>query len=351
MKIVFKDEALPQTIPFSRIRTIFSFRNGIYTPIERVKLKYKERNPSLFFYHPDREYCKVVAEVDGLIPLLEEVVVGDYDLVVSSSEVDTFKLQARAKEMILADLEIGDRDRFLSVAEFETKFPNIEVIGDRSQLFVARDVTIVSRNVVFDTRGGVIVIDNETNILPFSYISGNVYVGRHSEIVNARLSYNSVIGNYCRVSGEVAATFFNDYSYKSHDGFIGNSVVGTWVNFGAMTTTSNLKNNYSEVTIKLPSSLAPNATLLSVGTGDIKFGSLIGDFVKTAIGTMINTGTVIDMGCNVLKLNSEKYFLPLRWIDNTQQYEKKRFISDTRYIVGRKGVELSHSFDKLVCLL
>lgn len=348
MKILFKDEALPQTIPFSRLRTIFSLRDGIYTPIERVKVKYANDKLELYFSHPDKNYQDLVASVDGLLPMPVGMTERDFNLVISSETINTLSIFNKVKANILADLALTDKSRFLSADDFEKKFPLVEVLGDRNLLYVANDVNIISRNVILDTRAGVVIIDSGTVISPFSMISGTVYIGQGCDITNARISHNTIIGKHCRVSGEVSSVLFNDYSYKSHDGYIGKTVVGSWVNFGAMTTTSNLKNNYSDITLMLPITLQRRSNIELISTHDIKFGSLIGDFCKTAIGTMINCGTVIDTGCNILANRPEKYVPPMRWADSVIKYDKERFIKDCSYILSRKGITLPDAFVDLV---
>lgn len=350
MKILFKDEALPQSIPFSRLRTIFSFRDGIFTPIERVRAMYGD-DVELYFSHPDKCYQDLVAPVDGLTPVTEDMEDKDFDYIIGSSLVDTITIIERAGANINSDLKLIDKSNFLSSEEFIAKFPEVEIIGSADNLFVSRTAKILSRNTVFDTTEGVIIINDDTTIAPYTVIAGNVYIGKGCDIVNARISHDTIVGNRCRVSGEVANTVFNDCSYKSHDGFIGCTVIGTWVNFGALTTTSNLKNNYSIIKLSLPQTMADGAERVLTPTGQIKFGSLIGDFTKTAIGTMINCGTVLDSGSNVLSHRPEKYTPALSWLDDKQRYDKARFVADCKYILSRKGVELHENFAALVNMI
>lgn len=352
MKILLKDLALPQTIPFSRFRTIFSFRDGIYTTIERVKIIHGcNKEIELYFSHPNKKYQNIVAYTDGLIPVSGNMQDSDFDLIIDSSTIDTLSIFQKIENNIIEDLKITDKSRFLSSVEFEQKFPNVEVLGDRELLYVAGDVDITSRNVIFDTRQGVIIVDSGTVISPFTIISGVTYIGCNSDIVNARISYNTIIGNRCRVSGEVSSVIFNDFAYKSHDGFLGQTILGVWVNLGAMTTTSNLKNNFSTISLLLPITSENMAEKNITSTESMKFGSFIGDYSKTAIGTMINCGTVLDSGSNVILQSMEKYIYPLSWIDNSTKYEKNRFIKDCEYILSRKGVSLPIGFAELVDLI
>ncbi len=347
MKVLFKDLALPQTIPFSRFRTIFSFRDGIYTPIERALKSYDE-DCALYFSHPDKEYEEFAAMVDGLIPAKGNTNESDYDIVITSETVDTLTIMDRVKENITHDLELRNKNNFLTGEDLMERYPKLRIIGDAYDLYIHKDVTITSDMIILDARDGIIVIDKGATISPFTTISGTTYIGKGTEVADARISHNTIIGNNCRVSGEVNNSIFNDYSYKSHEGFVGRSILGSWVNLGAMTTTSNLKNNYSIISLTLPESNSIRSELIKLSTNTIKFGSLIGDYTKTAIGVMINCGTVIDSGSNVMIDRPSNYIPPLRWLDYESQYDSERFISDTKTILGRKGVELPRGFKQLV---
>ena len=105
--------------------------------------------------------------------------------------------------------------------------------------------------VVLDAREGPIFIDDSASIQPFSYIQGPAYIGPHARVVGGKIREFTSIGPYCRVGGEVEATIFHSYTNKYHDGFIGHSYFGEWVNAGAMTTTSDLKNTYGSVRVDL----------------------------------------------------------------------------------------------------
>ncbi|HMO58528.1 MAG TPA: putative sugar nucleotidyl transferase, partial [Roseiflexaceae bacterium] len=88
---------------------------------------------------------------------------------------------------------------------------------------------------VLDARDGPIVID-AAHIEPFSFIQGPVSIGRGTLIASARVRAESTIGPVCRIGGEVEASIVQGYSNKHHDGFLGHSYLGEWVNIGAMTT-------------------------------------------------------------------------------------------------------------------
>jgi UDP-N-acetylglucosamine diphosphorylase/glucosamine-1-phosphate N-acetyltransferase len=163
------------------------------------------------------------------------------------------------------------------------------VLGEAGLLRVDEGAAIEPL-VVFDTRGGPIWVQAGAEVRTFSRLSGPLVVGAGTRIVGGQVRESS-IGPMCVVHGEVSNCVFPGYANKSHDGFLGHSVVGRWVNLGAGTITSNLKNTYGPVRLNLGAA--------RIETGLQFLGALIGDHVKTAIGTMLPTGSCIGTGANV----------------------------------------------------
>jgi UDP-N-acetylglucosamine diphosphorylase / glucose-1-phosphate thymidylyltransferase / UDP-N-acetylgalactosamine diphosphorylase / glucosamine-1-phosphate N-acetyltransferase / galactosamine-1-phosphate N-acetyltransferase len=139
---------------------------------------------------------------------------------------------------------------------------------------------------VLDAERGPIYLDEGVEVRPFTRIEGPCYVGPNSILLGCNCRKGNSIGPMCRVGGEIEGSILQGYSNKYHDGFLGLAYVGQWVNLGAMTTNSDLKNDYSNVTVVLDGKR-------STSTGSTKFGSLIGDHVKTSIGTLLTTGAYI----------------------------------------------------------
>ena len=133
--------------------------------------------------------------------------------------------------------------------------------------------------------------------IPSRRIEGPCYVGRHSVLLGAKCREGNSIGPMCRIGGEVEESIIQGYSNKYHDGFLGHAYVGQWVNLGALTTNSDLKNDYSDVKITLDGRT-------QISTGSTKVGALIGDHAKTSIGTLLNTGACV--GAMTLLVTSGK---------------------------------------------
>ncbi len=185
--------------------------------------------------------------------------------------------------------------------------------------------------VVFDTREGPIRLEGDVTVAPFTLVTGPAWVGRGSSLLGGRFEHVA-IGPVCRVHGELEASVILGYSNKAHDGFIGHSILGMWVNLGALTTNSDLKNNYGSVRVWTPAGEAD--------TGERKVGCLLGDHVKTAIGTMLNTGTVIETGSNVFGGMPPKYLPPFSWGDADTRYDVDRFLDTAATVMARRDVVL-----------
>ncbi|HLB73664.1 MAG TPA: putative sugar nucleotidyl transferase [Sedimentisphaerales bacterium] len=159
------------------------------------------------------------------------------------------------------------------------------ILGSSKDVYIAQGAR-VHPMVVIDAEHGPVYIDQGAQIHPFSRIEGPCYIGRDSILLGAKCREGNSIGPMCRVGGEVEESIIHGHSNKYHDGFLGHAYVGEWVNLGALTTNSDLKNDYSTVSVMLDGHNA-------IDTGSTKVGSLIGDHTKTSIGTLLNTGSYV----------------------------------------------------------
>ena len=177
------------------------------------------------------------------------------------------------------------------------------VLGDPGLLGLRG--AMVEPGTVFDTRGGPIVLEAGVQVASGARLTGPLWAGVNTQLLGGPIK-GSAIGPHCRVRGELASCVFLGYANKAHDGFVGHSVIGRWANLGAGTITSNLKNTYGPVRLDV------GGTPLESGLQFL--GSLIGDHAKTAIGTLLATGTVIGVGANVFDaVRPPKYVAPFAW--------------------------------------
>lgn len=199
---------------------------------------------------------------------------------------------------------------------------------------------------VLDSSAGKIFIGKNTIIEPFTYIKGSVYIGDGCTIRSGTQLYGPVkIGSNCKVSGEVTCSTLHSYVNKQHYGFLGHSYLCEWVNLGAGTTTSNLKNNYSRITLDIEGE--------KVDTGSVFLGSLIADHTKTGINTMLNTGSVIGVSTNLYGAGyHRKKISSFTWDDASTgrniEYEIDKAIDTARVSMKRRNIEMSPAYESML---
>ena len=165
-----------------------------------------------------------------------------------------------------------------------------EVLGPNSNLKFEGNAAVES-HVMFDLRNGPVLISDGVEIQSNTRIEGPAYLGKLSQIRSAQIRSGTSIGDYCKIGGEVDCSIISRYSNKSHDGFLGHSYVGEWVNIGAGTSNSDLKNTYG--TVKM------NIGNIKIDTKRNKIGCFISDYVKTSIGCFIYTGKKIGVASQI----------------------------------------------------
>jgi glucose-1-phosphate thymidylyltransferase len=152
-------------------------------------------------------------------------------------------------------------------------------------VFVSESAKI-SDFVVTNSRSGPIVIESDTVIGPFCFLRGPVFVGANSRVnEHASIKDCVYVGHTAKIGGEVEGSVVESYSNKQHHGFLGHSYLGNWINLGAGTCNSDLKNTYGEVKMDYLGG--------KTSTGMQFVGCFIGDYSKTAINTSIFTGKII----------------------------------------------------------
>ncbi len=198
------------------------------------------------------------------------------------------------------------------------------------------DGAIIEPHVVFDTTLGPVLLRRGSTVQAFTRVVGPCYVGVDSTIMADRISGSS-IGDVCRVHGELSSCVFIGHANKGHDGFVGHSIVGRWVNMGAGTITSNLKNTYGTVALHTPSGVR--------NTGLQFLGTLFGDHAKTGIGLTLTTGCVLGAAANVMETMPPKYVSPFSW-GTRAPYERfafDKFVETASRMMSRRGVTFDAS--------
>ncbi len=214
----------------------------------------------------------------------------------------------------------------------------VVVVGPRARLTLARDARVWPGAVVV-TETGPVVLDPGAQVRPGSVVEGPCYVGPGTVVDGARVRPGCSFGPECRVGGEVEESVFQGYANKHHDGFLGHCFVGEWANLGAMTTNSDLKNAYREVEVMVGGR--------RVRTGLTKVGCFFGDHVKTAIGSLFNTGALVGTFVNWFEPGLSPKRIPgFRW--GRRRWKRGEAVETARTVMGRRGVELTAAAEALL---
>ena len=164
------------------------------------------------------------------------------------------------------------------------------VYGDVGKVYVGKDSSIEAF-VLLDARDGPIYIGKGTTVHAGSRITGPTYIGDKVIVPSALIREGCSIGPVSRVGGELEETIVQGHTNKYHTGFIGHAYIGEWVNLGAATTNSDLKDTYGNVQVAVRGK--------RVDTGGTKVGCFIADHAKTSIGTQVFTGKTVGVGSHV----------------------------------------------------
>ncbi|MDE0772194.1 MAG: putative sugar nucleotidyl transferase [Salibacteraceae bacterium] len=243
-----------------------------------------------------------------------------------SSAIDIFK---RNGDQIQKDIDVLKLETVSSYGLYNT------LIG--SQFYI--DPTVKMEGVTLNSTEGPIYLGKDVEVMEGSVIRGPFAALEHSTVKMASKIYgDTTIGPHCKVGGEVSNSVFYGYSNKGHDGFLGNSVIGEWCNLGADTNSSNLKNNYSNVSVW-------NYSTESIeNTNEIFVGLIMGDHSKTGINTMLNTGTVVGVSANIYGGDFPPKFIPsFSWGGSsgfqTFNFEKAKEVANK--MMQRRGLDLT----------
>jgi UDP-N-acetylglucosamine diphosphorylase/glucosamine-1-phosphate N-acetyltransferase len=234
---------------------------------------------------------------------------------------------------IIADFEEQKRLPCSSTTE------GVCVVGPREQLLVDPAARL-DPMVVVDTTGGPVIIDSEAVVTAFTRLEGPCWIGPKSQVLGAKIRAGTSIGPHCRVGGEVEASILLGRSNKYHDGFLGHSYIGEWVNLGAGTNNSDLRNDYSPVVVTVAGR--------RIETGRSKVGCFLGDHTKTGLGTLLNTGTSAGVFCNLLPTGGllPKYVPSFCNVWNgalSDNPDLPALLETAQMVMARRGSELTDS--------
>jgi UDP-N-acetylglucosamine diphosphorylase/glucosamine-1-phosphate N-acetyltransferase len=214
---------------------------------------------------------------------------------------------------------------------------NITITGP-AENFVLVEGANIEPYVTIDTRQGPVLIDRGAVVQSFTRIEGPCYIGPDSWIMGAKIRAGTTLGPCSRVGGEVECSIVQGHSNKYHEGFLGHSYIGEWVNLAAATQTSDLRNDYGAVRLTV------NGQRLA--TGRTKVGSFIGDHTKTGLGALLNTGSVIGTFCNLLPSGSllpqiVPSFCQVQYGQVMERWDLRQMFSTAATVMSRRQLEFS----------
>lgn len=227
-----------------------------------------------------------------------------------------------------------------------TLYPGVHLLNEKD-IYISPGA-VIKPGVVIDAEDGPVFIGRNVVIQPFSTIMGPASIGDHSVVkAGAKIYHNTTIGPVCKVGGEIEETIMHSYSNKQHDGFIGHSYLGAWVNCGAGTVTSDLKNNYGAVKVYVNGE--------PVDSGMQFVGVTIGDHSKTAINSTFNTGTVIGVSSNVFGTGFPPKYVPsFSWGaagETFTTYNLDKAVTVAEKVMIRRGITLTDAEKELFTIL
>lgn len=382
--IIFEDQNSAFLNPFSFTHPVFELRCGVYTNLERIIKNVKNDDKIILIVREELkdlvEYKYPGYEVNPVcIPkgifvnsaciwtddIFEKIknkktYFKDDILISASSDIDinlnNLNLFFDSCKQVYTDIDIKYIKYlwdtiYLSFDQLEEDFQDFSnqklgnihtsnIIQNDENIYVGDNASIGAGSVI-DATNGSVIISNDTKIDIGSLIQGPVYIGPNS-IINpgTKLRGNVVLGSYCKVGGEITDSIFQGYSNKQHDGFLGHSYICEWVNLGANTNNSNLKNNYSNVRFHLNDEI--------IETNKQFLGIMMGDYSKSGISTMFNTGSYIGIGANIFgggfqnkKINS------FQW-GQDDKTDIEKFIKTCKILKSRRNQSLHESEEMLL---
>ncbi len=375
--IIF-DDALGQLGPMTDLRAAFEVRTGMYTTAARIGLQFPRW--LVGYWTPQRLSDLVADRANAPVNVVpgDEVIwcvngrwampdaqvmppVGHALIEQPTGHVIAALLRRADAEYFLSTGQLHERVRRDEVAERVLYRYPWDILAMMKQTIVHdisstrmlddrvlnRDVVTVGGGaleihatakvmpgVVFDLEAGPVMVHEHATIRPGAVVCGPCSIGEHATVLDrAIIKANTVIGPWCKVGGEVGATIFQGYANKSHDGHLGDSWVGKWVNLGAGTTNSNLLNTYGEVSMRIEADGPRHRTGMNF------LGAIVGDHVKTAICTRLMTGSVLGTGamiaCSAPPPTNVRRFA---WLtdEGERTYTLEKFIETMQAVMARR---------------
>jgi UDP-N-acetylglucosamine diphosphorylase/glucosamine-1-phosphate N-acetyltransferase len=356
-------------LPFTYTRPIADCRTGILTIRQKWEYWLKKATSTLTVDHLSERFpLKIlddnfwingalipdpgILEAMGKLNPGEQLTAGSTWLLTRCGEMESFRHSSGVRRidypeaftLVKYPWDLSGRNNRLIRDDF------MLMTGGRASADAGPGNTIITPENVFIEPGA------SVSCATINATEGPVYIGKDATIMEgalirgpfalldgatvkmgARIYGATTVGPHAVVGGEIKNSVLFGYSNKGHDGYLGDAVIGEWCNLGAGTNCSNLKNNISPVKIW-------NESGQVFTEAGVKCGMLMGDFSRTGIGTMINTGSLIGVSCNVFGAGFPPGYLPsFLWggSDGLQEYRFQNALRDAEAWKQLKGERLS----------
>ncbi len=370
---LFDDYSWEDMLPLTHTIPMAELRCGIFTATERASKLWKEAEVSYCTQdYLQEKYAKVEGEDNlylnakwiinkGLAQSITELKGGEGykyqdEILVFKTEEKFSDLEAVTKgvkwkslteeplllrkpwDIFLLNEEVLQSDwQWMYKSKAHILSSSNTIIGNPENIYIEEGAVV--EGCIFQPMEGNVYISSSAEIMPGTVIRGSLAMLPHSQLkLSSKIYGATTLGPYCKVGGEVNNSVFTGYSNKGHDGFLGNSVVGSWCNFGADSNNSNLKNNYEPVKVW---SEKENTF---VKTGQQFCGLIMGDHSKCGINTMFNTGTVVGVSCNLFGSGFPRNFVPsFSWggAQGYSEYKLEKALATMRLVMQRRDIELT----------
>ncbi|MFQ5641621.1 MAG: GlmU family protein [bacterium] len=392
---IFEDKSFSQLYPLSLTRPVFELRCGMSRLKDKMRRRFpkstlylscrdylaetvRQENPGVKVNELDSESCLFLNGRTLLDKNLTEIVQNSEERIYTAGKnvvaiflkKDTF---AKVLSRDGVDFDIGSVDVPCTEVEAKTiEYPWDLVNQNASQILadfdflgaggknlgdISKHAVLLNKpriyigsgskvkpGAVLDAEHGPIYLGENVTVMPNAVIAGPAFVGDNSLIkIGAKIYEETSIGEWCKVGGEVEESIIHSFSNKQHEGFLGHSYLGQWVNIGADTNNSDLKNNYSHVKVQIDGEM--------VDSGSQFVGLFMGDHSKTGINTMFNTGTVVGVMSNVFGAGFPPKFIPsFAWggSEGFVEHDPDKALATARRVMARRKIALSKEYENML---
>ncbi len=393
---IYEDNAYTSFLPLTHLRPVFDLRCGIFTLAERIdrvlpaRHRFVSARSSLLPMLERPSAPGPRAKIDETLVLINGRALADRELQkVLRSRLKPGKAYRNERDVVAACISMAEYaelrrspdgtippDAFNHLADEELATPTVRYPWDliinagreitaeaamfrrllphsrrirkhagvymvnAASIFLGDEV-ILKPGVVLDATHGPIVLGRKVHVMPNAVIEGPAAIGEGSVVkIGAKIYGGTAAGEFCKLGGEIEASIIQSYANKQHDGFLGHSYIGSWVNLGADTNTSDLKNTYGTVSVRLNG--------VTVDTGLIFLGLIAGDHSKSGINMMFNTGTIVGISCNLFGAVLPPKDVPsFSWGSGSalSVYELEKSIAIARKVMARRDVTMSAAYE------